>query len=71
MCKNVAVVVGLWWCDGVENKCPKRKLAFVDAWNRHMVSPSEPNKMRNFDDDPPVQIYLTNIVGTVVYYHFR
>jgi len=30
VCKNVAVVVGLWWCDGVENKCWKRKLAFVD-----------------------------------------
>jgi len=31
VCKNVAVVVGLWWCDGVENKCQKRKLVFVDV----------------------------------------
>jgi len=31
VCKNMAVVVGLWWCDGVENKCQKRKSAFVDA----------------------------------------
>ena len=31
MCKDVVVVVGLWWCDGVENKCWKRKLAFGDC----------------------------------------
>ena len=29
-----------------------------------MVSPSELNKMQNFVDDPSVQIFLTNIVGT-------
>jgi len=30
VCKDMAVGVGLWWCDGVENKCHKRKLVFVD-----------------------------------------
>ena len=64
-------VVGLWWCDGVKNKCLKRKSAFVDAGNGHVISPSEPNKMQNFVDDPPMQILLTNIVGNVIYYYFR
>jgi len=68
---DVAVVVGLWWCDGVKNKCLKRKSAFVDVGNGHMISPSEPNKMQNFVDDPLMQILLTNIVGNVIYYYFQ
>ena len=35
---DVAVVVGLWWCDGVKNKCLKRKSAFVDTGNGHVIS---------------------------------
>ena len=44
----------------------KRKSAFVDVGNGHMISPSELNKMQNFVDDSPIQILLTNIVGNVI-----
>jgi len=62
---------GKWWWKVVVLKVvrvpEKGSARLLTCENHHVISSGEPNKIQNFTGDPPVEIYITNIVWTVVY----